>query len=131
MPKLDHLYIVTTAPRDAKLQKSVREISQKHSKAGDFRIDVLFWDDICNDLAKDEDVFFGHYPQFKSDDNPGKKHDIALWSELTTLLRSDGVIGFLIVQTWPDFRSVNHSLNRFVNFISSGTTRSTSSLRLS
>lgn len=95
MPKLDHLYIVTTAPRDAKLQKSVREISQKHSKAGDFRIDVLFWDDICNDLAKDEDVFFGHYPQFKSDDNPGKKHDIALWSELTTLLRSDGVIGFL------------------------------------
>ncbi|MFW8303850.1 hypothetical protein ACOIDD_29220, partial [Klebsiella pneumoniae] len=56
---------------------------------------MLFWDDICNDLAKDEDVFFGHYPQFKSDDNPGKKHDIALWSELTTLLRSDGVIGFL------------------------------------
>ena len=24
MPKLEHLYIVTTAPRDAKLQKSVR-----------------------------------------------------------------------------------------------------------
>ncbi|MEF9677102.1 MULTISPECIES: hypothetical protein [Pectobacterium] len=94
-PKLDRLYIVTTAPRDAKLQKSVRDISQKRSKAYDFKVDVLFWDDICNDLAKDEKVFFGHYPQFKSADDPAKRHDSALWSELTTLLRSDGVIGFL------------------------------------
>ncbi len=65
------------------------------------------------------------------DDNPGKKHDIALWSELTTLLRSDGVISFLDRTNMAGFRSVNRSLNRFVNFISSGTTRSTSSLRLS
>lgn len=95
MPKLDRFYIVTTAPRDVKLQKSVREISQKRSKAEGFKVDVLFWDDICNDLAKDLKVFFGHYPQFKSADDPVKKHDSALWSELTTLLRSDGVIGFL------------------------------------
>ena len=56
---------------------------------------MLFWDDICNDLGKDENVFFGHYPQFKSADDPVKRHDSALWNELTTLLRSDGVIGFL------------------------------------
>lgn len=94
-PKLDRLYIVTTAPRDTEIQKLVREVSQNRSKAGDFKVDVLFWDDVCNDLAKDEKVFFGHYPQFKLSDDPGKKYDNALWNELTTLLRSDGVIGFL------------------------------------
>jgi hypothetical protein len=94
-PKLDRLYIATTAPRDAPLQKSMRAISQERGNAGRFRVDVLFWDDICNDLAKDEKVFFGHYPQFKSNDDPAKKHDSTLWSELTTLLRSNGVIGFL------------------------------------
>ena len=94
-PKLDRLYIATTAPRDAPIQKAVRDISQKRAGAGDFRVDILFWDDICNDLAKDEDVFFGHYPQFKPGDDPAKKHDHTLWDELTRLLRSDGVIGFL------------------------------------
>jgi len=94
-PKLDRLYIVTTAPRDTEIQKLVRGISQNRGKAGDFKVDVLFWDDVCNDLAKDELVFFGHYPQFKPGDDPEKKHDSALWNELTTLLRSDGVIGFL------------------------------------
>ncbi|WP_321942192.1 hypothetical protein [Paraburkholderia tropica] len=94
-PKLDRLYIVTTAPRDTEIQKLVREISKNRDKAGDFKVDVLFWDDVCNDLAKDEKVFFGHYPQFKPGDDPEKKHDSTLWNELTTLLRSDGVIGFL------------------------------------
>lgn len=94
-PKLDRLYVVTTAPRDTQIQKSVREISQNRSNAGGFKVDLLFWDDICNDLAKDENVFFGHYPQFKLGDDPAKRHDINLWNELTTLLRSDGVIGFL------------------------------------
>lgn len=73
----------------------MRGISQKRSSAGDFRVDILFWDDICNDLAKDENIFFGHYPQFKLSDDPAKKHDNTLWNELTKLLRSDGVIGFL------------------------------------
>ena len=55
----------------------------------------FFWDDICNDLAKDEDVFFGHYPQFKSDDNPGKSMTLHYGVNSRRFFCSDGVIGFL------------------------------------
>ncbi|QGL81744.1 hypothetical protein [Stenotrophomonas maltophilia] len=94
-PTLDRLYIATTAPRDATLQRSVREMSQSRGREGKFKVDVLFWDDLCQDLAKDESVFFSYYPQFRADADPADRHDKALWKEITTLLHSDGVIGFL------------------------------------
>lgn len=94
-PTLNRLCIATTAQRDAPLQKSVREISQKRGTAGKFKVDILFWDDICQDLAKDEDVFFAHYPQFRTSADSASNHDGTLFKELTSLLRTDGVIGFL------------------------------------
>ena len=94
-PMLDRLYIATTAKRDAVLQKKVREISEQRAKAGLFKIDVLFWDDICQDLAKDDDIFFRHYPQFRQGTDPITVHDKKLFVELTALLSSDGVIGFI------------------------------------
>lgn len=94
-PKLDRLYIATSAKRDGPLQADLREISQQRGQAGKFRVNILFWDDICQDLAKDDDTFFQHYPQFKGSVDPVKDHDKRLFGELTTLLTSDGVIGFL------------------------------------
>jgi hypothetical protein len=94
-PKLDRLYIATTAKRDEPLQKTVRGLSAQRAKAGLFKVDLLFWDDICQDLAKDEDVFFRHYPQFRQGVDPVIAHDKKLFDELTTLLSSNGVIGFL------------------------------------
>jgi hypothetical protein len=61
-PALDRLYIATTAKRDARLQEDVRKLSAKRKKALNFRVDILFWDDICQDLAKNDDIFFAHYP---------------------------------------------------------------------
>jgi hypothetical protein len=94
-PKLDRLYIATTAKRDAVLQKAVRKISQQRATAGQFKVDVLFWDDICQDLAKNDDVFFRHYPQSKQGTDPVAEHDKRLFDQLTGLLTSAGVIGFL------------------------------------
>lgn len=94
-PKLDRLYIATTAKRDAPLQKAVREISTTRSKADKFKVNILFWDDLCQDLAQDDEIFFRHYPQFKKGVDPVKEHDKKLFEELATLLNSDGVIGFL------------------------------------
>jgi hypothetical protein len=94
-PKLDRLYIATTAKRDAALQKAVREISDQRAKAGLFKVDVLFWDDICQDLAKDDEIFFRHYPQFRHGIDPIDEHDKKLFDELIALLSSDGVIGFI------------------------------------
>jgi len=94
-PLLDRLCIATTAKRDASLQKEVRIISAERHTAGKFRIDILFWDDICHDLAKNDDMFFTHYPQFRGKVDEARAHDRLLFDQITTLLRSDGVIGFL------------------------------------
>jgi hypothetical protein len=94
-PKLARLYIATTAERDGVLQKEVRKISAGRAEKEQFRVDVLFWDDICQDLAKDDDIFFSHYPQFRNRTDPVIEHDKRLYDELTGLLNSDGVIGFV------------------------------------
>lgn len=94
-PALDWLYIATTAKRDAPLQKEIRLLSEGRRKAGKFRVGILFWDDVFQDIARDEDVFFAHYPQFLGKADEARAHDRALFEKLTALLRSDGVIGFL------------------------------------
>jgi tetratricopeptide (TPR) repeat protein len=71
-PKLDHLYVATTAKLDAPLQKAVRKISTRRRNENKFRVDILFWDDVCLDLAQDNNVFFKHYPQFGSGIHPIK-----------------------------------------------------------
>lgn len=102
-PVLDRLYIATTAKRDAPLQKQVRLLSDARRRDGKFRVGLLFWDDVLQDLAKDDDVFFAHYPQFRGKVDEGRAHDRALFDELTTLLRSDGVIGFLASNNMAGF----------------------------
>jgi hypothetical protein len=94
-PPLDRLYIATTAKRDAPLQKEVRLLSAARRRDSKFRVAILFWDDVCQDLATDDDVFFAHYPQFRGKVDESRMHDRALYDQLTALLRSDGVIGFL------------------------------------
>lgn len=94
-PTLDHLYIATTAKRDAAIQKEVRLLSAERHNSGRFKVGILFWDDVCQDLAKDDDVFFAHYPQFRVKIDESRAHDRVLFDQLTALLRSDGVVGFL------------------------------------
>lgn len=94
-PKLDHLYVSTTAPRDAKLQKEVRQISATRKAEGNFQVDILFWDDVAGDLGLDDKVFFKHYPQFKNEIDPSKAHDQRLYELYGQVMRSDGVIGFI------------------------------------
>jgi hypothetical protein len=94
-PKLAHLYIATTAKRDAILQKTLRKLSKERCLRGEFRVDILFWDDICQEIAKNDEVFFAHYPQFRKSIDPIMQRDQELFIELTRLLHSDGVIGFL------------------------------------
>jgi hypothetical protein len=115
-PKLDRLYIATTAKRDAVLQKEVREISDQRAKAGLFKVDVFFWDDICQDLAKDDDNFFRHYPQFKQGADLVSEHDKRLFDELTELLSSDGVIGFINRTNMAGFLFRNAELEPLFEF---------------
>jgi hypothetical protein len=63
-PTLAVLYVATTAARDGRLQAEVRELSNQRKASGYFAVELLFWDDVAGDLAKDQDEFFKHYPQF-------------------------------------------------------------------
>jgi hypothetical protein len=115
-PKLDRLYVATTAKRDAPLQKIVRQISQQRAKAGLFKVGLLFWDEVCQDLAKDDDVFFRHYPQFKQGVDLVNDHDKKLFDALTTLLASNGVIGFLDRNNMAGFAFRDASLDPLREF---------------
>lgn len=94
-PDIKSLYIATTAKRDAPIQKHILSISAARKLASKFSVRILFWDDICGDLAADDDVFFAHYPQFRSRVDQSRQHDRVLYDQLTSILKSDGVIGFL------------------------------------
>jgi hypothetical protein len=55
-PELSEYLILTTAPRDAKLQENVR------TGTWPFRVHVLFWEDISLSLSAHEDLLQKHFP---------------------------------------------------------------------
>ena len=57
------LFVATSAPTDANLQKEVRLLSQHRVNEDRFPVGILFWEDIIQDLTTDEQVFNKHYPQ--------------------------------------------------------------------
>lgn len=116
-PKLDHLYIATTAPRDASLQREVRLIATARKTVGHFQVDILFWDDLVGDLALDESVFFKHYPQFKNGADPSKAYDLKLYEEYLQLMRSDGVIGFIDEFNMAGFSFPSKKLDPLLDFV--------------
>jgi hypothetical protein len=48
---LSEYIIATTASRDARLQDSVRSINEERGLENKFAVSIVFWEDICNDLA--------------------------------------------------------------------------------
>lgn len=116
-PQLDRLYIATTAPRDGPIQKKVRALSDDRRDNKKFRVGILFWDDVCQDLAIDDNIFFAHFPQFRGKDDEARRHDRELYDSMTELLRSDEVIGFLDKNNMAGFSfpySVFDPLRKFV-----------------
>jgi hypothetical protein len=85
-PSLDKLYIATTAKRDTTLQEAIRKISNDRKNQGKFEVNILFWDDIIQDLSSQEDEFFKFYPQIKSKVMSANEHDVILLKNFTNLM---------------------------------------------
>ncbi len=62
--KLECLYIATTAPRDVGMQKAVRGLSRSRESLNKFSVNIVFWEDLTQDLVSVPRVFLKHYPQF-------------------------------------------------------------------
>jgi len=115
-PPLAALYVATTGPADAVLQKTIRDLSSKRQAAGESSVDLLFWDDICTDLAKDEDVLFTHYPQLRPRSDRAGDHDRRLYGAFLQDLPSNGVIRF-VDDTNMTFPFETDQLNPLVAFL--------------
>lgn len=64
-PPLASFHVATTVRRDAKLQREVRLLSERRLRDGKFPVGILFWEDIAQDLLRNETEFAAHYPQIK------------------------------------------------------------------
>lgn len=60
-PALVHLIITTTAPNDASLQQTAREISDAHAQEGVFTVSLVCWDDLLTRLDAQPAVVARHY----------------------------------------------------------------------
>lgn len=117
-PVLEALVIATTAPRDAVLQGKVRALSAKRKAKNMFEVDIFFWEDITDDLARNEDVFFTHYPQFRVNTNAtANAHDLKLYNGILQALPSDGVIYFLDQNNMAGWPFENARLDPLRDFI--------------
>jgi hypothetical protein len=72
-PTIEVFYIATTYPTDVKLQKEVRLISKERKRLNKFPVDILFWNDIVQELITNEKIFKKHYPQISLDTFHDKK----------------------------------------------------------
>jgi len=115
-PPIEALYMATTAKRDVAVQRQVRLISQRRKKAGQFPVAILFWEDICQDLAADDAVFFKHFPQFRPSADRAREHDQKLFDEISQLLSSNGVIGFIDHHNMAGFSFPDAALNPLREF---------------
>ncbi len=62
-PPLSHYIVATTTPRDAKVQKSVRKLSDSRHEKGLFTVDIVSWDDTVDRIYEDPGLcgkLFGH-----------------------------------------------------------------------
>jgi hypothetical protein len=60
-PAISEYWIVTSLNRDAKLHAQVLSLSDERGKRGQFAVRLLFWEDVCNDLATDDKIFSKYY----------------------------------------------------------------------
>jgi hypothetical protein len=80
-PALSKLYIVTTADADAKIQAAVRKLSDSRRAISQFPVWILFWEDVCDELTRDESRLYQHFPHLKPLSNGAetKVHDRSLF----------------------------------------------------
>ena len=59
---LSRYIIATSAPRDAAVTAYVFAVSNQRREAGKFPIEIFFWDDLWQELARNPELVRAHYP---------------------------------------------------------------------
>ena len=115
-PRLNVLYIATTLDYDSRLQETVRIISEKNKRDGLFDVAILFWDDIKNEITKDQSVLNQFYPQiFKI--NLQEEHDTRLINKTKEMLSIENTINFIKNHSFLTRRFDHKALNGLYYFM--------------
>ncbi|UEP38574.1 hypothetical protein LL998_21770 [Burkholderia ambifaria] len=69
-PPIECLYIASTFPADAKLQREVRLLSRERVNTKLFPVGLIFWSDIVSGLALNPKIFRNYFPQINLEKNP-------------------------------------------------------------
>ncbi|MBN9686132.1 MULTISPECIES: hypothetical protein [unclassified Corallococcus] len=89
-PALSELLICTTAPADAKVQRAVRLLDQKRAQAGQFRVFLLFWEDIALELSGHRKLLAKHFPGWSRLGPHEEEPQLSLLLTLTSGESADG-----------------------------------------
>lgn len=81
-PKLSHWCLVTTAPKDARIEEEARATSEGHAKAGLFEVRVLGWEDLVHLIGDYDEVIDKHFP----DAAPTRKRTASQVNEMHSFL---------------------------------------------
>lgn len=60
-PPIVHYIILTTAPRNARIQEFVAEITTQNQESGQFSVEIYFWDDIADLLRENPEILKRHW----------------------------------------------------------------------
>lgn len=69
-PPLSNFYFAIAGPRDARVQQTLRILSEARLQDKKFAVGILFWDDILEDLTSNPTEFTKHFPDLKLDGQP-------------------------------------------------------------
>jgi len=86
-PRPSEFIIMTTAPRDARVQEHVR------TKTWPFPVRVLFWEDICLEFCGHDDLLQKHFPKWMKSTTSEDKVREALMSSVPEDFRYDDSTG--------------------------------------
>lgn len=79
-------YFAVSAKRDARLEEDVRKLSTQRQKEGRFPIEVLFYPDVCYDLAGSQELVDKHFPGWPGAFPSRSTNDTERLTELASVL---------------------------------------------
>lgn len=92
---INRLIIATTAPTDRQSQIHAWSIWTGSSPLVNFKVDIIFWDDIVSVLSSDLSIFQKHYPQIQLGVQGKSDHDKYLLEGIINIFGRSGTIDFL------------------------------------
>lgn len=114
-PHLNRYMIVTTDRRDAKVQTFVANLNNDHEKQNLFEIEIVFWDDIEEEVGRNDEIWKRYYEEVLSKTNSTIKDEFILNAIQTAFSRPAFSTRFHFENKIADFLKAIQDTQEFLN----------------